>query len=370
MRKLIQQTMLFLGAAVSVPAIAVEINVLNETDYGVSVKVAGTETALPASTSKWISAADRATIRKPGGDTLEYRFEDVRTGNTINACATNVVSWGYWVRIFEKTSSTGAERMLGQICAARSGVHTDTQARLRFYIDEKGDYGLVFENQGALSPVADRVDSISTALPVLGKSGGITSGLLGGGDFALEYKDQCLINGDSGHNLVPERFNWGGAGLCGMGSAAVLDNKQAVITLRKVDAERYVLLSTMWIMQSRQGLGAWGQFAVFGGVGCLQAKADGTVERTAGGTSDMCSALSDTDFQNRPGLLWKIKHVEGGTFITNNAYGGIEKCLIFGYGGAAVTPTLFNWGGGEVCGLSRGQFISNGQAVWKPVRLR
>jgi hypothetical protein len=368
MSKSIRQMVLFVGAAVSVPAIAVEINVLNETDYVVRVKVGGTETAVPSAANKWISAADRVSIARPGGDTLEYRFEDVQTGRTLDACAYNGgVSWGYVVKIFEKTSSTGVERMVGDICAARRGVHTDTQARLRFLIDEKGDYGLAFENRGAMSEIADRVALVAAALPALGKSSGITSGLLGSGDYVFAYKDQCLINGTNGRDLVPQRFNWGGAGLCGMGVAAIYDNRQAVIMLRKVDAERYVLLSAMWRLEYQ---GGWSFGEVFGGQGCLQANANSTVERTRAGTSHECQELSDADFLSRPELLWKIKKVDGGTFITSSAYGGIEKCLAFSNRGNDLTPTLVNWGlGGEVCGLPRGEFISNGQAVWKPVRL-
>jgi hypothetical protein len=366
MRALIQRAALCLGA-VSVSAIAAEIEILNETDYGVRVKVAGTETAVPSAAGKWISTADRVSITRPGGDTLEYRFEDTRTGSTVDTCAYNVVPWGYRVKLFEKTSSTGVERVLGEICAARAAAHTDTLARLRFHIDENGDYGLVFENRGAMSEIAGRVASMSAALPGLGKSSGITSGLLRSDDYVFAYKDQCLINGSRGRDLVPQRFSWGGAGLCGLGAAAVYKNRQAVITLRKVDAERYVLLSAMWRLEYQ---GGWSFGEVFGGRGCLQANANGTVERTHAGTSHECHLLSDADFLNRPELLWKIRQVDGVTLITSNAHDGIEKCLLFGYGGAAITPTLFNWGlGGEVCGLPRGDFISNGQAVWKLIRL-
>jgi hypothetical protein len=366
MRKLIQQVALCLGATVSVPALAVDIELLNETNYAIQVQGGA---AVPSGTSTWVKPTARLTLAKPGGDTLEYRFEETRTGHTIDACDYNVLSWGFLVKLFEKTSSTGVERLLGEICAAREVAFRDTVARLRFQLYDSGDYGLVFENRGTKNELV--VGSISAALPALGKSTGITSGLLGNGDHVFGYKDQCLINGVNGHSAVPERFSWGGAGLCGLGAAAVQDNKQAVITLRKIDAERYVLLSAIWRFQTRGSVGG-GLYSSyeFTGQSCLQANADGTVERTIAGTSDMCNALSDADFKNRPELLWKIKEVDGGTFITNSAHGGIEKCLIFGNRGAAITPTLFNWGvGGEVCGLPRGDFISNGQAAWKPVRL-
>lgn len=47
----------------------------------------------------------------------------------------------------------------------------------------------------------------------------------------------------------------------------------------------------------------------------------------------------DAEFLRRPELLWKIRQVDGGTFITSNAYGGIEKCLMFSNRGYDATPS-------------------------------
>ena len=368
MRTLAEKLMLLLGLAVSVPAVALDIEALNETDHGVRVKVAGVESTMPSSTRSWLKGTDRLSITGSGGTTLEFRFEESRIG-ALDACAYNLVPWGYRVKLFEKTVGTGAERLLGEICAAREVVHGDTRARLRLHVDANGDYGLIFENRGMMSEVAGRVASISATLPALGKSTGITNGLLGNGDFIFQYKDQCLVHSDSGRDAVPRRLNWGGAGLCGLGDvAAIYDNKQALITLRKVDDEHYVFLSAQWVWEVQWG---WSVGEVYrAGQGCLQANASGTVERTRTSTYDECHTLSDADLKNRPELLWKIKNVDGGTFITNSAHDGVEKCLIFSNRGADVTPTLVNWGaGGEVCGLPRGMFIQNGQAVWKLARL-
>lgn len=365
MRKWIRQLALSLGIAVCVPAVAVEIEVVNETDLDVGVKVSGAETALAGAASKWISGADRATVTKPGGDALEYRVEE--TLSHVAACNVEVVPWGYYTKLFEKVRSTGAERVVGEICATREAHYTATKARLRFFIDGNGDYGLIFENLGTMKQ-PDRVTSVSAVLPAVGRSIGIASGLLRNGDYVLQYRDQCLTNGEGGHSAVPERSNWGGTGLCGFGAEAVYNNKQAVFTLRKLDAQRYVLLSAMWTFRDRASIGGIYTAYEFTGQSCLQANADGTVERTDAGTSGMCNGLSDEEFKRRPELLWKIKTVNGRTFITSEAHGGVEKCLAFLNWGQNRFPRLGNWGGGEVCGLSRDDFIRNDEGVWKPLR--
>ena len=367
-KRLIRPLALFLGMAASVPAIAVDIVALNEINQSVQVTASGTATVVPASSSRWFRETDRVTVTAPDGRALEYRFEEIRSKWT-DGCMHEGITWGFPVKLFEKTVSTGNERLVGEICATRPWPTGDTVARMRFHIDGNGDYALIFENRGVMRERARGVASISTTLPAFGKSTGITNGLLGNGDFIFQYKDQCLVHSDSGRDAVPRRLNWGGAGLCGLGDVAVIyDNKQAMIKLRKVDDEHYVFLSAQWVWEVQWG---WSVGEVYrAGQGCLQANASGTVERTRTSTYDECHTLSDADLKNRPELLWKIKNVDGGTFITNSAHDGVEKCLIFSNRGADVTPTLVNWGaGGEVCGLPRGMFIENGQAVWNLARL-
>ena len=372
MRKLIRQAMLSLGLltgmAISAPALALEIEVLNETDLSVQVQGAA---AVPSGTSAWVGPTARVTLAKPGGVViLEYQFvqtEEIWTGQTA-ACDYNVPSARFFVKLFERTRSTGAEQRLGQICAASEA---DTVGRLRFSLDSAGSYALSFESRSRNSGRV--VGGISASLPALGKATGIASGLLGNGDYVFEYgTNQCLVNGANGYELVPVRFNWGGAGLCGLGAAAVYENKQAVITLRKVDAEHYVLRSAAWRLKTRGSVASGTQDTYeFTGQYCLRSLANGTVLRTnAGASDDLCHSLPDDFFRNRPELLWKIKRISGGTFITNSAYGGIEKCLMFPNNGHDLQPNLWNWGlGGEVCGLPGGSFDSKGQAGWKPSRL-
>lgn len=140
---------------------------------------------------------------------------------------------------------------------------------------------------------------------------------------------RCLIFSENGNAEHPERYNWGGQGICGLTDdrSAFIANKQATWRLESLGNDQYLIKSgvdpTNCLVMGDNGRA---QYPILSNWG------HGPVN---------CGFASSNELLANKQAVWHLQHLANDQYLIKNSSAGSEQCLAFGNNGADQFPSRY-----------------------------